>query len=119
MKSFLCNRKGSSYLIAISLLILLPISCASAEGSSRLGIWVAAEGPLRSFENVKDFKEVLKLAADPAITDIYCQVYRDGRAWFPSRYADDSPYRRAKAQDFDPLADVIRVAHQSGKRVHA
>ncbi len=56
---------------------------------------------------------------DSGFTDLYCQVYRRGRAWFPSVVADDSPYRAAIENGLDPLARIIDRAHQRGQRVHA
>ena len=52
-------------------------------------------------------------------TDIYCQVYRRGRAWFPSILADDTPYRQALSKGLDPLKETIALAHSRGAKVHA
>lgn len=90
-----------------------------AKAAPRFGLWVEAEGKNRPFRSAEEFKAYSEFAKKGRFTDLYCQVYRGGRAWYPSMLADDAPYRRALAQGFDPLRDTINQAHKRGTRVHA
>ncbi len=83
------------------------------------GIWVEAEGKVRPFDSRKNFDEYLKLIQEHSFTDIFCQIYRGGRSWFPSKIADPTPYNKAKADGVDPLRETIDLAHSRGQKVHA
>jgi len=89
------------------------------EASPKLGLWVEVEGENQPFSSKDNFEKYQQFIADGRFTDLYCQVYRGGRSWFPSMLADDSPYREAIAEGFDPLAETIKAAHSRGQRVHA
>jgi uncharacterized lipoprotein YddW (UPF0748 family) len=53
-------------------------------------------------------------------TDLFVQVYRAGKSWFPSERADPGPWRAMnEQQDEDPLPRLIVRAHAAGLRVHA
>ena len=90
-----------------------------AHAAPRFGLWVEAEGKNKPFESLETFREHLKFTAEGGFTDLYCQVYRGGRSWFPSNLADDTPYRDAVKGGFDPLREIIDHAHARGQRVHA
>ena len=60
---------------------------------------------------------LLEGAASLGATDLFVQVYRGGRAWYPARLADDAPYRALGGQD--PLRELLRQAKARGVRVHA
>jgi len=54
------------------------------------------------------------------VTDLFVQVYRNGRAWFDASAADATPFIAARdAAGEDPLRALIRAAHARGMRVHA
>ena len=91
----------------------------SALAKPRFGLWVEAEGTNQPFKSQGDFSDFLKFASDWEFTDLYCQVYRGGRSWFPSMMADDEPFRVAYADGFDPLDETIRAGHARGQKVHA
>ncbi|MCB0343713.1 MAG: family 10 glycosylhydrolase [Bdellovibrionales bacterium] len=96
------------------------VNCSFADDSTaRYGLWVEAEGENRPFDTKKGLSSLEEFTRDSGFTDLYCQVYRRGRSWFPSIVADDLPYRNALQQGIDPLASVIEKAHQRGQRVHA
>ncbi len=94
-------------------------SQASAQTSHRFGLWVEAEGENQPFRSRNEYEYFLAFTSDPHFTDLYCQIYREGRSWFPSMMADDGPYRQALSFGLDPLKETIKVAHQRGQRVHA
>jgi len=87
--------------------------------SFRSAIWIESEGKNRPFDTQASFLEYLKFLDSLELTDIYIQVYRNGRSWFPSMLSDDSPWRRANDQRFDPIGDTITFARMKGIRVHA
>ena len=64
---------------------------------------------------------LLETAEALSVTDLFVQVYRGGRSWYPSSHADASPYQAMleAGGGTDPLADLIARAHARGIRVHA
>lgn len=98
------------------------IGCAEAAVRTRgVGLWVPAEGENATLDDRTKIRALVEKARAAGVTDLYAQVYRGGRAWYPTRLADDSPSRRAEA---DPLAHLIELASATGGggralRVHA
>lgn len=90
-----------------------------ADSQFRSAIWVECEGENRPFDTREGFLSYLKFLSGLELTDIYIQIYRNGRSWFPSMLADDSPWREAKRQGFDPIADTLNWAKNRNIRVHA
>ncbi len=72
-----------------------------------IGLWVQAEGQNHTLDNLHKIDQLLRLSRTAGVTDLYVQVYRGGKAWYPTRLADDSPSRRAGT---DPLAYLLRQA---------
>jgi uncharacterized lipoprotein YddW (UPF0748 family) len=108
------------------LAIALAASLGSAESprpaagqAGRLGLWIECEGRLRTLDDPARIDAALERAAALGATDLFVQVFRGGRAWFPTEHADETPYRRARARGFDPLARVTQGARARGMRVHA
>ncbi len=84
------------------------------------GLWVEAEGPNRTLDDLARLEAMVLTAARAGITHLYLQVYRGGRSWYASTLADDEPYRRAlTSQGYDPLQFALGLAHAKGLRVHA
>jgi len=84
------------------------------------GLWVEAEGPNQTLDDLGRLEAMVRTAADAGIANLYLQVYRGGRSWYASDLADDEPYRRAIArQRYDPLQFALGLAHSKGLRVHA
>jgi uncharacterized lipoprotein YddW (UPF0748 family) len=88
-------------------------------GAPRLGLWIECEGKLRTLDDGERLSNALDHAAALGATDLFVQVFRDGRAWFATQAADETPWRRARGRGFDPLGMAIRRAHARGARVHA
>jgi uncharacterized lipoprotein YddW (UPF0748 family) len=79
-----------------------------------------AEGTHRTLEHPDRIEELARAAERLGATDLFVQVYRAGRSWFPSPHADDRPYRQIQeAQRLEPLSRMIEAAHARGLRVHA
>ena len=92
-----------------------------ASKSFEIGLWVQAEGANRTLDSAEKIQALVKRSCAAGVTDIYAQVYRSGRAWFPTQLADDSPSRRAGR---DPLALLLDLASRDEEygcaiRVHA
>jgi uncharacterized lipoprotein YddW (UPF0748 family) len=86
----------------------------------RRGLWVLAEGTHRTLEDPTKVARLLDDAAALGVTDLFVQVYRGGRSWYPSNRADDTPYRNMlAAQNGDSLASLLAGAHERDLRVHA
>ena len=84
------------------------------------GIWVEAEGPSQPLNDGLELSKLEDLIRTGNISDLYVQVYRHGRSWFPSKIADDTPYRKMKDQGIDPLGRIIKAAkeHVPEVKVH-
>ena len=86
----------------------------------RRALWVLAEGHVRSLDAPERIPPLVERAQELAATDLFVQVYRAGRAWYDSSYADAAPYRAVhEATGVDSLALLLEKAHQAGLRVHA
>ena len=100
--------------------IILLAGCPGFAASYPYGLWVEAEGPNQTLDDLGRLEAMVRTAADAGIANLYLQVYRGGRSWYASDLADDEPYRRAIArQRYDPLQFALGLAHSKGLRVHA
>jgi len=93
----------------------------SGNPAFEVGLWVQAEGANRTLDDARKIEALVLQARAAGVTDIYAQVYRGGRAWYPTSLADDAPARRAGR---DPLEHLLRLASEPGPegrpiRVHA
>lgn len=88
-------------------------------GQPRFGLWVEVEGEVKPFVSQKSWAKFQAFVEEGRFTDLYCQVYRSGRSWFPSLLADATPFYESMAKNLDPLAETLRYAHARKKKVHA
>ena len=68
-------------------------------------------------ESPEKIGQLVERAVELGATDLFVQVHRGGRSWFPSTHADDAPYRAMRARDPaapEPLTDLIARAHARG-----
>lgn len=84
-----------------------------------LGLWIEAEGEHRPLSDKKEFNRLLDKISKYQITDLYVQLYRQGRSWFPTLSADSTPFIENKNQGFYPISDLLAFAGKKGIRVHA
>jgi uncharacterized lipoprotein YddW (UPF0748 family) len=83
-------------------------------------MWVLAEGSQRVLERPERVARLLDDAERLQVTDLFVQVQRQGRSWFPSTHADPAPFERLRAAGAaDPLGALVDAAHARGVRVHA
>lgn len=88
------------------------------EASAR-GMWVLAEGSQRVLEDIKRVGPLLDVAEQLHVSDLFVQVYRGGRSWYPSVIADQTPFTQAQTPEgIDVLARLIAQAHTRGIRIH-
>ncbi len=116
-------------LFRLSLAALLLCACsreaevpATPGAAASFGLWVLAEGSERVLESPEKIPQLVERAVALGATDLFVQVHRGGRSWFPSTHADDSPWRSLRArhpESPEPLSDLIARAHARGLRVHA
>lgn len=81
------------------------------------GLWVLSEGSVRVLDDPARVEPLLERAARLGATDLFVQVYRGGRAFYPA----DPAFERAPQVgrfEADPLTLLIREAHARGMRVH-
>lgn len=51
----------------------------------RVGLWVACEGSNRFLDSQAGIERLMNLILKKRVTDVFLQVFRGGRAWFPSK----------------------------------
>ncbi|MEE3329178.1 MAG: family 10 glycosylhydrolase [Myxococcota bacterium] len=91
----------------------------AALGAEARGMWVLAEGSQRVLEDPERIRPLLEVAEELQVTDLFVQVYRGGRSWYPSQIADPTPYREAHPPEgFDVFDLLLTQAHERGIRVH-
>lgn len=113
------NAEGNPQQVIERGLVSKASQASKGEQGFRSAIWIESEGKNRPFDTPEGFIEYLKFLDSLELTDIYIQVYRNGRSWFPSMLSDDSPWRRANSQNYDPIDDTLTFARLKGIRVHA
>jgi len=87
--------------------------------SQRRGLWVLCEGSQRALEHPDRIDALLRDARELGVSDLFVQVYRGGRAWYPSTLADSSPHRAVfRSGGRDGLEILIERAHAQRLRVH-
>jgi len=64
--------------------------------------------------------EMIAFSKKAGIKKLFVQIYREGKAWFPSALGDSTPYQSAfEKVGEDPFALLIREAHAADLEVHA
>jgi uncharacterized lipoprotein YddW (UPF0748 family) len=89
-----------------------------ASTAPRRALWVLAEGSHRTLEAPERIDRLVERASQLGVTDLFVQIHRGGRSWFPSTHADDTPFRELAVQG-DPLRRLLDRAHAAGLKVHA
>jgi uncharacterized lipoprotein YddW (UPF0748 family) len=81
---------------------------------------VLAEGSKRVLEDPARITRLVEDAERLGASDLFVQLYRQGRSWYASKYADPSPFERIRRPgEEEPLRLLVREAHARGVRVHA
>lgn len=87
--------------------------------SQILGLWLESLGPQPALADRAGLQEALSYAKSAGVTDVYLQVYREGRAWFPSEIAGQEHLSACLARGYEPLRQALETARQLGLRLHA
>ncbi|MFK7897384.1 MAG: glycoside hydrolase family 10 protein [Myxococcota bacterium] len=90
-------------------------SAADGPAEFARGLWVLAEGSERVLADATRVSPLLDRAERLGATDLFVQVYRGGRAFYPA----GPGIERAVEAEADVLADLIARAQAKGLRVHA
>ncbi len=99
---------------------VIPDTSVAPKATRPRGLWVLAEGSQRVLEDPARVERLLADATALGATDLFVQVYRGGRAWFDSSWADAGPYRKTRETwGRDTLAELIEGARARGMAVHA
>ena len=81
------------------------------------GLWILAEGGVRVLEDVQRIAPLLDRAERLGTTDLFVQVYRGGRAFYPGPdFVERAPLAD---RGVDSLAILLAEAQRRGLRVHA
>ena len=111
---YLCRRRSVAATVSTLFLVLCFAGTLSAQRTEYRGFWVDTfNTPLNTHNNVLDVVSRAKRAKANAI---FAQVRRRGDAWYVTPL---EPRFAGVSATFDPLADLIAVAHAEGIEVHA
>lgn len=82
------------------------------------GLWILAEGSYRVLDDASRIGPLLDRASRLGATDLFVQVYRGGRAFYPG---PEFVERRPGVEEPGPdvLGQLLEAAHGRGLRVHA
>ncbi len=81
-------------------------------------LWVEALGPYKPFENKARFEGLLSDLEVWRPSELFLQIYREGRSWFPSGLADPTPYHKCRDQLFDPLLELRKLCEHHNIKLH-
>lgn len=111
--------KKTIHIFLLYLLLIFPVS-SDCHASLNRGLFVSViqQPPVLSSRQAID--GLIDFAKKSQCRILFVQIYRENKAWFPSRVADASPYREClKNVSEDPFALLIKKAHAQGIQVHA
>ncbi len=84
------------------------------------GLFVTAFGKPSIYSSSSEIHRLINFAKKSQIKILFVQIYQANLAWFPSIVGDSFPYKSAvKAVGEDPVALLVKEAHQEGIEVHA
>ncbi len=82
------------------------------------GLWILAEGAVRVLEDPERVETLLDRAERLGASDLFVQVYRGGRAFYPAAdFVERAPFVDGSAPDV--LGLLLASAHARDLRVHA
>lgn len=109
----------SRWIFCLSLLLFFSGRGFAEERPMRsLFVSVIQDPPVLSSRQAID--NLILFSKKAQVRELFVQVYRENKAWFPSSVGDSAPYEAClKSVGEDPLALLIRKAHAEGIEVHA
>jgi uncharacterized lipoprotein YddW (UPF0748 family) len=109
-----CRRRSLAAIVSTLCLVLCFALHTQAQRSEYRGFWVDTFNT--TFNNHSDVVNMVIRAKLANANVIFAQVRRRGDAWYITPL---EPKFAGVAANFDPLADLITVAHAEGIEVHA
>ncbi len=111
--------RNTIFLLLMGAVVFLSTQ-AAADDASRRGLFVSVLDHKPVLSSREDMLALVAYAKKSGIKVLFVQVYRANKTWFPSTVGDQSPYQACvTALGEDPLAFLIKTAHQEGIEVHA
>lgn len=111
------RRQLQIRVLAAILLLILSSMVVSAEPQREFrGAWVTAWN--NGFLTPAEADETVRLAKEANINALFIQVRKTGDAYYKSNF-EPRATNILGGPDFDPLAYIIRKAHEQGVEVHA
>lgn len=106
-------------LFGLILIVAFQVQAQAEEAQGRaLFVSVIQNPPVLTARD--DIAKLVQFSKKNKIQVLFVQIYRSGQAWFPSQYADRTPFEKSlKSVGEDPLALLIQQAHAEGIEVHA
>ncbi|HOW58090.1 MAG TPA: family 10 glycosylhydrolase [Candidatus Omnitrophota bacterium] len=93
---------------------------ATCQEPLRRGLFVSLVQDPPVLSSREGISKLISFSKQAGIGTLFVQIYRANQSWFPSKIADPSPYETAlKNLREDPLALLVKLAHQEGIQVHA
>ncbi len=91
-----------------------------AQTVSKRGLFVSVIENTLVLNSREEITRLIDFSKQARVDSLFVQIYRSGKAWFPSELADRKPYDEAfKKVGEDPLALLIKTAHDQKIEVHA
>lgn len=117
----LCGAFLSRIFTACFLLsFLCVIPEVRSEPSAERQLFVSVIQHPQTLSSKSAIQELVAFAVKSRVRVLFVQIYRADQAWFPSRLADDQPFREIlRSEGEDTFAYLIREAHAAGLEVHA
>lgn len=98
----------------------LILSADQDQNQKSFGLWVPCQSENATLSSIKKIDEMLMLAHEINITDLYVQIYRENKSWFNSSIVDDTPFEDFyKKEKRDLFQYIIQEAHKKNMKVHA
>jgi uncharacterized lipoprotein YddW (UPF0748 family) len=97
----------------------IPVQAAEQVPAQRALFVSVLQNP-QTLSSEVEIDKLIDFSKRARIEILFVQVYRANQSWFPSKVADQEPYEKCRASlGQDPLALLIKKAHQEGIEVHA
>lgn len=83
------------------------------------GLWVEAKGEGAALLHKGGLEDACIQAKRLGLNALIVQVYREGKAWYPSTEADTAPYEHCLKIGFDPLTEALKLGQRFSLQIHA
>lgn len=108
--------------ISFVILFIICFNLTGAQGADKphRGLFVSLIQDPPVLSSPLEIKKLVEFSKNSDIKILFVQIYRANEAWFPSKMADDAPYRQCSSKySKDAFAFLMDEAHRQGMEVHA